>query len=86
MAYQFLHFDYETYSLADLSEVGLHNYVHHPSTGISCMSWALDNEDIELWLPHVSKPPKKFLTALKDPTIIKIAWNNTSKFVHKFFG
>jgi DNA polymerase bacteriophage-type len=80
VAYQFLHFDYETYSLADLSEVGLHNYVHHPSTGISCMSWALDNEDIELWLPHVSKPPKKFLTALKDPTIIKIAWNAQFEF------
>ena len=80
MAYQFLHFDYETYSLADLSEVGLHNYVNHPSTGISCMAWALDNNDVERWLPHVSKPPKKFLDALKDPNILKIAWNAQFEF------
>jgi DNA polymerase bacteriophage-type len=80
VAYQFLHMDYETYSLVDLSEVGLHNYVNHPSTGISCMAWALDNEEIERWLPHVSKPPKKFLDALKNPNIIKVAWNAQFEF------
>lgn len=75
MSYQFLFFDYETYSLADLKVVGLDNYVKHPSTGISMVAWALDHDDIKLWCPHHGDPPDQLLAALRDPTIIKVAWH-----------
>lgn len=75
MAYRFLFLDYETFSLLNLKEVGLYNYATHPSTGISMLAWALDDEEVELWLPHAGPPPPKLLSAMKDPTILKIAWN-----------
>lgn len=80
MAYQFLFLDYETFSLVDLSEVGLDNYVKHPSTGISMLGWALDDEDVEIWLPHLGPLPKKLLDALRNPKIIKIAWYSSFEF------
>ena len=75
MKYKHLHFDYETFSLVDLQEVGIDNYAKHPSTGISMMGWALDDEEVEIWLPHLGPMPEKLLNALLDPIIIKIAWN-----------
>jgi DNA polymerase len=72
--------DYETFSLVDLEEAGLDNYAKDPSTGISVLGWALDGEPVEAWLPHVSKPPKKLLDAMRNPKIIKIAWNATFEF------
>ena len=71
----FCYVNYETFSLADLSEVGLDNYVKDPSTGISMLSWALDDEEIEVWLPHTGPIPKKLLDALQNPAVIKIAWH-----------
>jgi DNA polymerase len=67
--------DYETFSLLDLTEVGLDNYVKHPSTGISMLGWALDDEEVDIWLPHQGPMPAKLLDALLNPKIIKIAWN-----------
>src|SRR5580704_1155977 len=72
--------DYETYSLLNLKEVGLDNYAKHPSTGISMLGWALDLEEVELWLPHLGPPPAKLIKAMKDPTIIKVAWNASFEF------
>jgi DNA polymerase len=80
MEYEFLFLDYETFSLADLSEVGLDNYAKDPSTGISVLGWALDREPIEQWYPHVARPPKKLLTAMRNPKILKIAWNAQFEF------
>lgn len=37
-----LHIDFETRSELDLKQVGLYNYVRHPSTDVWCMSWALE--------------------------------------------
>jgi DNA polymerase len=86
MIHQFLFVDYETFSLADLTVVGLDNYVKHPSTGISMLAWALDEEDVEVWLPHCERFPPKLLSALRNPKILKIAWNasfeyNVTKYV-----
>lgn len=80
MAYEFLFLDYETYSLVDLEESGLDNYVKDISTGISMLGWALDREEVELWLPHISRPPKKLLDAMRNPKIIKVAWNATFEY------
>jgi len=75
VAYQYLFVDYEAFSLVDLKEVGFDNYVHDPSTGISMLGWALDHEDVEIWLPHEGPPPQKLIDAFRDPKIIKVAWN-----------
>jgi DNA polymerase len=75
LIYKYLFMDYETFSLLDLSEVGIDNYAKHPSTGISMLGWALDDEEVEIWLPHQAPMPEKLLHALIDPHIIKIAWN-----------
>ena len=80
MAYQFLHMDYETFSLVDLREVGLDNYAKHPSTGISMLGWALDDEEVEIWLPHRGPMPLKLLDALKNPSIIKVAWHSAFEY------
>jgi DNA polymerase bacteriophage-type len=87
--YQHLHLDYETFSLLNLKKVGLDNYAKHPSTGISCLSWALDHEEIQIWLPHEGPMPAKLLDALKNPEILLIAWNaaferNIFKYVLQF--
>ena len=75
VAYQVLYADYETFSLIDLKEVGLDNYAKHPSTGISMLAWALDDEEIEVWLPHQGPMPEKLFNALYDHKIIKVAWH-----------
>jgi DNA polymerase bacteriophage-type len=75
VTYRELHFDYETFSLLDLTEVGTDNYAKHPSTGISCLGWALDDENVEIWLPHKEPMPAKLRDALATPSIVKIAWH-----------
>lgn len=46
-----LHCDFETRSVLDLKEVGLHRYVTHPDTDVWCMAWAIGDEDPHLWEP-----------------------------------
>jgi DNA polymerase bacteriophage-type len=76
MAYTFLFMDYESRSLADLSEVGTDNYMKDPSTEILMLSWALDHEDINLWQPRLGPPPQKLVGAMKDASILKVAWSS----------
>jgi DNA polymerase len=78
--YQLLFLDYETVSLEDLREVGLDNYAKHSSTGLSMLGWAFDNEEVELWLPHLGPMPQKLVDGLRDPAVIKIAWNAPFEF------
>ena len=75
-----LFMDYETYSLLDLKEVGLDNYVNDPSTGISMLAYAFDTGEIKQWLPHMSKPPKELIDALRNPNILKISWYASFEF------
>jgi DNA polymerase len=72
--------DYETFSLVDLREVGLDNYAKHPSTGISMLGWALDDEEVEIWLPHLGPMPQKLLDALQNSNILKVAWNSVFEY------
>lgn len=80
MLYKLLYVDYETFSLADLTVVGLDNYVKDPSTGVSMFGWALDDEDVEIWLPHNGPMPAKLLATLRDPAIIKISWHSAFEY------
>jgi hypothetical protein len=49
--------DLETYSAADLTEVGAHRYAADPTTGVWCVSYAVDNGPTEIWIPGQSGPP-----------------------------
>src|SRR5690606_19061984 len=54
------HGDFETRSVLDLKEVGLHNYVRHSTTDPWCFSWAIGDAEPELWTPG-----QEFPTALR---------------------
>ena len=43
-----LHLDFETYSQAELPAVGLDNYASHPSTGVHCLGFAFDDDEVNL--------------------------------------
>jgi len=70
-----LFLDFETASLADLSEVGIDNYAKHASTKVSMLAWALDGEDVRIWLPHAEPIPEPLLALIRNPDILLIAWN-----------
>ena len=46
-----LHLDFETRSALDLTEVGLTNYLKHPTTAVWCMAYAFNDEAVQLWTP-----------------------------------
>lgn len=54
-----LHIDFETYSAADLPACGLNNYASDPTTGVHCIGWCFDDEQVELvgsasqWWPEI---------------------------------
>ena len=77
MASRHLHLDFETFSLVDLTVCGLDNYAKHPSTGVSMLAWALDDEEVQIWLPHLGPMPERLLQLLHDPAILVIAWNSS---------
>jgi len=52
-----LHIDFETRSVLDLKEVGLWNYVRHPSTDVWCAAFAFDDAEPEIWTPDRKRPP-----------------------------
>ena len=54
-----VHFDYETFSEADIKKVGTAAYAEHPSTEVICMSYAYGDEEPKLWLP--GQPIPNFL-------------------------
>lgn len=51
-----LHFDFETYSEADLKNVGAWAYSKHPSTKVLMMAWAFNTNTPALWLPGDELP------------------------------
>jgi DNA polymerase len=47
----FASFDLETFSEADLSEVGTYLYAEHPSTRVLCVAYSVNGGPVQLW-PH----------------------------------
>jgi DNA polymerase bacteriophage-type len=72
-----LHHDFETRSVADLAQVGLDNYACHPTTQVLMLSWAIDDEPVQLWRAHLDGPeiPQQLRALLLDPAVRKSAWN-----------
>ena len=52
-----LHVDIETRSTADLTAVGVYVYAEHPSTEITMVSYAFDDEEPAIWYPPISTRP-----------------------------
>lgn len=68
--------DFETYSEAPLSKCGVHVYAQHPSTEVLMLAWAIDDGEVQQWLPHVTpRMPLELGLALADPQFAKIAFN-----------
>lgn len=51
-----VHFDFETYSNADIKTVGAWRYSEHESTEVLCMAYAYDAGPVMLWLPGDTLP------------------------------
>lgn len=70
-----LHCDFETRSLVDLPRKGLDNYLTHSSTKPLMLSWAFDDDEPQLWQPHITPElPKEVLQAIRSDVTLS-GWN-----------
>lgn len=68
--------DFETVSRVDLKARGLSRYARDPSTKALMLAWAIDDEPVEqVVFVEGQKAPPRLRDALRDPQIIKSAWN-----------
>lgn len=71
-----LSLDFESASELDLRKVGLSRYARHPSTRALMLGWAIDGDPVDLvCFAEGQKAPKILKEALRDPHVIKRAWN-----------
>jgi DNA polymerase len=76
-----LRHDIETRSEADLKAVGAAKYAADPSTEILCMTYAVDDEPVQLWLPG-DPVPSEFIEAVANPSWIVEAHNASFEIAH----
>jgi DNA polymerase len=67
--------DLETRSQCDLKRNGLYRYAQHPTTGLICLSYAIDDQPVKTWFPEDGPPPVELLHALADPLVYVYAHN-----------
>ena len=67
--------DIETYSSADLARGGVHKYAESPDFDILLMSFAFDDDPVEVWDFTAQGVPPWLETTLLDESITKVAWN-----------
>jgi DNA polymerase len=72
-----LHFDYETRSPLELSDVGVDVYFSHPQTKILMMAYAFNDGPVEVWEAHKGPFPEQLKESFVDKTITKVAWNSS---------
>jgi DNA polymerase len=71
-----LHYDCETRSKLELSDVGAARYVRHKSTEVLSIHWAFNDEDVVNWQPLRGEPmPERLRKGLADPDVAKCGWN-----------
>jgi DNA polymerase len=73
-----LHLDFESFSEAELNDVGAYRYAFDPSTEILCAAMALDNEAPVVWHPRCDMLHTSFEVywdALEDPSVLIYAHN-----------
>lgn len=69
-----LHADAETRSPLDLKKVGAYRYFEHPATDAWCLTWAINDEPIELW--KLGEPPPARLNQAIEDGARFVAHNN----------
>lgn len=47
-----LHIDFETRSTVDLTKTGVYVYAESPDTDVLCAAYAIDDQEIKLWVPR----------------------------------
>ena len=67
--------DLETYSSADLAKTGVHKYVEADDFEILLMSYALDDQPVQIWDFVRDGAPGWLPGLLADPEIVKVAHN-----------
>lgn len=70
-----LHCDLETYSSADIGKTGVFKYVEAADFEILLMSYAFDEEPVQVWDFLKDGPPDWLAEALTDPAVVKVAHN-----------
>lgn len=51
-----LYLDFETRSTVDIKKRGLWNYIYSPTTSVICMSYAIDDDPVSIWIQGQSFP------------------------------
>jgi DNA polymerase len=67
--------DLETFSSIDLKKQGLHRYVQSSDFEILLLAYSIDGEPVEIIDLTCEPMPEWLIDALKDPSIIKFAFN-----------
>ncbi len=67
--------DIETFSSADLARGGVHKYAESPDFEILLMSYAFDDDPVQVWDFVEQGVPHWLKTTLLDESITKVAWN-----------
>jgi DNA polymerase len=70
-----LHFDYETRSPLELSDVGVDKYFSDPRTEILMCAYAFDDGPVKCWEVHRGEMPAELNEAFLNPAVTKAAWN-----------
>lgn len=71
-----LSLDFETFCELDLKTVGSSRYARDSSTEGLLLGWAIDDDDVEVVrFAEGEKAPRILKDALRDPEVIKCAWN-----------
>lgn len=68
--------DLETFSPVSLAKSGVYRYADDPAFEILLCSYAINDKDVKtVDLPCGQKLPKELIEALRDPGVVKWAWN-----------
>ena len=71
-----LHIDIETYSSEDLKTAGVYRYCESPDFEILMVSYAFDNNPVQIWdITQSDNLPEDLVQGMLDPNIIKKAHN-----------
>lgn len=67
--------DIETYSSADLARGGSYKYAEADDFEVLLMSYAYDDDPVQVWDFTRDGAPPWLVSALLDPNVLKVAWN-----------
>ena len=74
--FPFMICDFETFSAVDISKCGSFRYMDDPSFEPLLLSFAHNDEPVSLVdFARGETWPEDFLAALRDPDVVKLAWN-----------